>query len=37
MSFAVDSGRELMATGQMAEKNEKNTRKKIVCVCVWSI
>jgi len=26
-----------MATGQMAEKNQKDPRKKIVSTCVWDI
>ena len=37
VSFAVDSKRELMATGQMAEKNLKNPRKKILSIYVWDI
>jgi hypothetical protein len=26
-----------MATGQMAEKNAKDPRKKIVSICVWDV
>ncbi len=37
VSFAVDKSRTLMATGQMAEKNTKDPRKKIVSICVWDI
>ena len=37
VSFAVDSDRKLMATGQMAERNLKNPRKKILSVYVWDI
>jgi hypothetical protein len=37
VSFAVDRKRELMATGQMAEKNLVNPLKKILTICVWDI
>lgn len=37
VSFAVDPRRELMATGQMAEKNTTNPRKKIVSIHVWDV
>ena len=37
VSFAVDSERKLMATGQMAEKNLKNPRNKILSIYVWDI
>ncbi len=37
VSFAVDSSRTFMATGQMAEKNTKDPRKKIVSIIVWDI
>ena len=37
VSFAVDKERKLMATGQMAEKNLKNPRKKILAIYVWDI
>jgi hypothetical protein len=37
VSFAVDRERKLMATGQMAEKNLKNPRNKILSIYVWDI
>lgn len=37
VSFAVDKKRELMATGQMAEKNLVNPLKKILTISVWDI
>lgn len=37
VSFAVDRKREIMATGQMAEKNLKYPLKKILAICVWDI
>ena len=37
VSFAVDNSRTLMATGQMAEKNLVNPRKKILSVYVWDV
>jgi hypothetical protein len=37
VSFAVDSSRKFMATGQMAEKNPAQPLKKIVSIYVWDI
>jgi hypothetical protein len=37
VSFAVDNDRTIMATGQMAEKNLKNPRTKILSIYVWDI
>lgn len=37
VSFAVDPRRQIMATGQMAEKNTRNPRKKIVSIHIWDI
>lgn len=37
VSFALDPTRKIMATGQMAEKNPSNPRKKIVSIHVWDV
>ena len=37
VSFAIDPERKIMATGQMAEKNPINPRKKILSIYVWDI
>ena len=37
VSFAIDPSRKLLATGQMAENNPTNPRKKIVCIYIWDI